>query len=69
MTNSNPGGPGGQRRKIQTNKPQGKTSHRKQGGGCKCFFGRAGQAARSGQFKLARRFAWRGIKHLSGVTA
>jgi hypothetical protein len=32
MTNSNPGGRGGQRRRIQTNKPQGKTSHRTGGG-------------------------------------
>lgn len=29
---ANPGGPGGRRRKIQTNKPQGKTSHRGGGG-------------------------------------
>lgn len=35
MTNSNPGGPGGKKRKIQTNKPQGKTSHRKSGGTAK----------------------------------
>jgi hypothetical protein len=28
VTNSNPGGHGGKRRKIQTNQPQGKTSHR-----------------------------------------
>lgn len=32
---SNPGGPGGKRRRIQTNKPQGKTSHKKQGGTAK----------------------------------
>lgn len=29
---SNPGGPGGRTRKIQTNKPRGKTSHRGGGG-------------------------------------
>jgi hypothetical protein len=29
VTNANPGGPGGKRRKIQTNQPQGKTSHQK----------------------------------------
>lgn len=29
---SNPGGPGGRTRKIQTNQPRGKTSHRAGGG-------------------------------------
>jgi hypothetical protein len=29
VTNSNPQGPGGKRRKIQTNLPLGKTSHQK----------------------------------------
>lgn len=31
---ANPGGPGGRRRKIQTNKPLGKTSHQKKNDGC-----------------------------------
>ncbi len=32
MADSNPGGPGGKQRRIQANKPMGKTSHRKAGG-------------------------------------
>jgi hypothetical protein len=28
MSNANPGGPGGRRKKIRINKAQGKTSHR-----------------------------------------
>jgi len=29
MTDSNPGGPGGKKKKIQTNIPQGQTSHQR----------------------------------------
>lgn len=58
---SNPGGPGGRTRKIQTNKPRGKTSH--SGGSHKppkkdcCAMVAGVKAARRGRYKLARRYA------------
>lgn len=57
---SNPGGPGGRTRKIQTNVPRGKTSH---GGGGQppkkecCPMVAAVRSVKEGKFKLARRYA------------
>lgn len=59
---SNPGGPGGRTRKIQTNKARGKTSHRAGGGGggkkkdC-CPMVAAFQSVKRGKWRLARRYA------------
>lgn len=59
---SNPGGPGGRTRKIQTNVPRGQTSHRGGGGGggndksC-CPMVAAVRSVRRGKFRLARRYA------------
>jgi hypothetical protein len=58
---SNPGGPGGSTRKIRTNVPRGKTSHR--GGGGKppkkecCPMVAAVRSVKQGKFKLAKRYA------------
>lgn len=54
MPDANPGGPGGRRKKIQTNVPRGKTSHQKKG--C-CSMVAAVRAVRRGQYRLARRYA------------
>lgn len=58
---SNPGGPGGRTRKIQTNKAQGKTSHRAGGGGSKgnkcCPMVAAVVSVKRGKFRLAGRYA------------
>lgn len=63
MTNSNPGGPGGKRQKINTNKARGKTSHKaaKKKGGC-CFWVEGTKAVWAGKFRLARRYFRLGVK-------
>jgi hypothetical protein len=53
--NANPGGPGGRRRKIQTNIPRGKTSHGKDKGCCPMVA--AVQSVKRGKYRLARRYA------------
>jgi len=65
---SNPGGPGGRTRKIQTNVPRGRTSHGGGGGQpptkkC-CPMNEAIQSARRGQFRLARRYARMSVRVL-----
>jgi hypothetical protein len=66
---SNPGGPGGRTRKVQTNKARGKTSHRSGGGGggkkndC-CPMVAAVRSVKRGQFRLARRYAVMSIRLL-----
>lgn len=58
----NPGGIGGKRQKIQTNVPQGKTTHKKKAGGdppkkkC-CPMVAAVVSAKRGNFRLAARYA------------
>jgi hypothetical protein len=67
---SNPGGPGGRTRKIQTNVPRGQTSHR--AGGSKppekkcCPMVAAAASARRGKYRLARRYAWMSVRLMSG---
>lgn len=58
---SNPGGPGGRTRRIQSNVPRGQTSHR--GGGGKppkkdcCPMVAAIRSVKQGKFRLAGRYA------------
>ena len=70
---ANPGGAGGSRRKIQTNKPQGKTSHRAGGGkppkkGC-CPMVAAVRSVKQGRYKLARRYAAMSVRLIAGRIA
>lgn len=68
---SNPGGPGGRSRKIQTNVPRGKTSHG--GGGGKkrdcCPMVSAARSARRGQLRLARRYAAMSVRLIAARVA
>jgi hypothetical protein len=65
---SNPGGPGGRTRKIQTNKARGKTSHRAAGGGGKdskcCPMVEAVHSIKRGKFRLAGRYARMSVRLL-----
>lgn len=79
-TNPNPyggnaGGVGGSRRRIQSNVPRGKTSHRASGGGgghkkkgC-CSMVAALGAARRGKYRLARRYAVRSVRQIGARIA
>lgn len=71
--NANPGGPGGRRRKIQTNVPRGKTSHAGGGGGghkkkC-CAMVAAFGAARRGKYRLAGRYARLSVRLIAARVA
>lgn len=67
MTNANPGGPGGKRKKIQTNKARGKTSHRAQGRKfCDCPMMAAVVSVKRGNFRLARRYAALSVRLIAG---
>ena len=71
---SNPGGPGGRTRKIQTNKPRGKTSRRAGGGGgtrnkdC-CPMVAAVRSVKQGKFRLARRYGAMSIRLIAARLA
>jgi hypothetical protein len=65
---ANPGGPGGRRRKIQTNVPRGKTSHGKSGG-CQCPMAAAVQSVKRGKFRLARRYAVMSVRLIAARLA
>ena len=70
---SNPGGPGGRTRKIQTNAPRGKTSHQAGGGGGKknscCPMVAAVRSVKQGKFKLARRYAGMSVRLIAARIA
>jgi len=68
---SNPGGPGGTTRKIKTNVPRGKTSHKASGGGgggkkndC-CPMVAAIRSVKQGKFRLAKRYAIMSVRLLA----
>lgn len=68
--NANPGGPGGNRTRIQTNVPRGKTSHQKGGGGkppkkeC-CPMVAALVSVKRGKFRLAARYVRLSVRHIA----
>lgn len=67
MPDANPGGPGGRRKKIQTNVPRGRTSHQKKKGCCSMVA--AVRAVRRGKYRLARRYAVMTLRVLKGRLA
>lgn len=70
---SNPGGPGGRTRKIQTNVPRGKTSHRSGGGkppkkDC-CPMVAAVRSVKQHKYRLAKRYAVMSVRLIAGRIA